>query len=239
MGGLAGGVLGGLGGWAGGIASANGFGTQFLVGTIAAGGAYSAATGNLDSFAGGLIGGLAGWGIGNGIVTGYKQQFANYRAGYGFRSNADAQAAGFNTKEWIGYNERQYQTLQSQKGDILNTYRNDSNVDFVRNPTFDQYKQALQGGYRDVLLHTHGGPPGLEFANGIHSLRELSGISINAHTVGISSCYPSVQVGDWHSLNVSQVNYLDLSAIGHFAGDPQASDRLLGIGKVYNAYKNN
>ncbi len=61
---------------------------------------------------------------------------------------------------------------------------------------------------------------------------------LTLYITGISSCYPSVQVGDWHSLNVSQVHYLDLSAIGHFA-DPQASDRLLGIGKVYNAYKNN
>ena len=48
-----------------------------------------ASTGDWGSFAGGLAGGLVGWGIGEGITGAYKQQFGNYRAGNGFKSDAD------------------------------------------------------------------------------------------------------------------------------------------------------
>ena len=57
-------MLGGLGG-----AAVAKWGTGFGYGMLAAGGAYSIATGHGDSFAGGLAGSVAGWGIGKGILS--------------------------------------------------------------------------------------------------------------------------------------------------------------------------
>lgn len=62
IGGITGGVLGGIGGW--GVGE---FGKGFGYGMLAAGGAYSASTGNLDSFAGGLAGGYAAFTVASGI----------------------------------------------------------------------------------------------------------------------------------------------------------------------------
>jgi len=60
MGGLMGGLLGGLGG-----AGISQWGPKFGYGMLAAGGAYSVATGNGDSLAGGLAGGIVGTGVGS------------------------------------------------------------------------------------------------------------------------------------------------------------------------------
>ncbi len=87
MGGLMGGALGGLGGWAYG-----GGHSLVLAGMFVGGVGYTAATDSWDSFAGGLAGAITGGAVGKGITGAYKQQFANFRAGDGFRSNADVAA---------------------------------------------------------------------------------------------------------------------------------------------------
>ncbi len=72
--GLIGAGIGGLGGAAFGSTGVNGFlgswGPGVGIGLLVAGGAYSAATGNLDSFSGGLIGGISGYAAGTRITTG-------------------------------------------------------------------------------------------------------------------------------------------------------------------------
>ena len=74
MSGLIGAGIGGLGGAAFGSTGVNGFlgswGPGVGIGLLVAGGAYSAATGNLDSFSGGFIGGVGGWATGSRITTG-------------------------------------------------------------------------------------------------------------------------------------------------------------------------
>lgn len=87
VGGAIGGALGAFGGW-----SVKEFGWGFGVGMLVAGAGYAGATDNWDTFAGGLAGGLTGWAAGSGITSAYKEQFANFRAGNGFRSNAAVQA---------------------------------------------------------------------------------------------------------------------------------------------------
>ncbi len=66
--------IGALGGAAFGSTGTNGFlgswGPGVGVGLLVAGGAYAAATGNLDSFAGGVVGGVGGWATGTRISTG-------------------------------------------------------------------------------------------------------------------------------------------------------------------------
>ena len=91
IGGAIGGALGGLGGWAvgGGSTIAHPF---VLAGMFAGGVGNAAATGSWDSFAGGLVGAIGGAIAGQGIVNAYSQQFANYRAGNGFISNATLRA---------------------------------------------------------------------------------------------------------------------------------------------------
>ncbi len=72
MSGLVGAGIGALGGAAFGTNGVNGFlgswGPGVGIGLLVAGGAYSAATGNLDSFAGGLIGGIGGYVAGQGVL---------------------------------------------------------------------------------------------------------------------------------------------------------------------------
>ncbi len=88
IGGALGGALGGLGGWAvGGVAGTIAH-PVVLAGLFAGGVGNAAATGRWDSFAGGVVGAIGGAVAGQGIVNAYSQQFANYRAGNGFVSNA-------------------------------------------------------------------------------------------------------------------------------------------------------
>jgi hypothetical protein len=73
MSGLVGAGIGALGGAAFGTNGVNGFlgswGPGVGIGLLVAGGAYSAATGNLDTFAGGLIGGIGGYVAGQGALN--------------------------------------------------------------------------------------------------------------------------------------------------------------------------
>jgi hypothetical protein len=73
MSGLVGAGIGALGGAAFGTNGVNGFlgswGPGVGIGLLVVGGAYSAATGNLDVFAGGLIGGIGGFVAGQGVLN--------------------------------------------------------------------------------------------------------------------------------------------------------------------------
>ncbi len=73
MSGLVGAGIGALGGAAFGSTGVNGFlgsaGPAVGIGLLVVGGAYSAATGNLDSFAGGLTGGIGGYVAGQGALN--------------------------------------------------------------------------------------------------------------------------------------------------------------------------
>ncbi len=140
-------------------------------------------------------------------------------------------------RAWVGYSEDQLATLKTSRSDIYVDYVTNKNINFVENPSWGDFKGALTSKYDLVALHTHGGPPGLEFAGrSYHGLWELSNIemSINAKTLAVSSCYPQVQSSAWSSLKVSTTNYIDLSATANHA---PRSNRLQGIENVYNEVK--
>jgi len=242
IGGAMGGALGAFGGW--GIAK---FGAGFGYGMLAASAGVSYGTGGtegLEGFGAGVFGGLVGSFAGGGITQ--SLQANKNDLGYGgsnskknleLNNNEEATSIYGEKRVWVGYGKDQAATLKNYRAEIRNYYTNNKNVNFVENPSWGDFKSALLSKYDLVALHTHGGPSGLEFAGSTyHSLSKLSNItgSINAKTVGISSCFPKVQSNAWSSLNISTTNYLDLSAT---VGRLPFSNRLQGIQNVFNAVK--
>jgi len=223
MGAGIGGALGGLGGW--GVAQ---YGVGFAVGMLVAGAGVAGATDSWASFAGGLTGGIAGGLFGGGIVN--SKQFQSWKVqknglnknrawvGYGYGETADS-----DTKSWV----------QQNFSDEYEFFSNNPKVDFIENPSWGDFTKAMKSSYKAVGLDIHGGPQGLVFADGTHSLSELSSISsqINVGEFGLVACYPGVHTAAWNSLNISTTNFVDLSVpISRFR--PYYTDARKGIGDL-------